>query len=111
MAPDEGEFCFVIEDGEGRSYELEVRSSDDRARDHFQSVWQRLAMGTEWFYNKECPPSPEWVQWKPWKWCDDKRADYAPRQKFVGWCGPHLAGLLNVWPGFPSPHQAGQSSL
>ena len=102
MKTNAGEYCFVVEDLDDQAFEIEILPSDDRAREHFQSVWQRLSMAAEWFYKKEYPPAPEWVTWKPWKWCDDKREAYEPRQKFVAWCGASLVGILNVWPQFPS---------
>jgi hypothetical protein len=105
------EHCFVVEDHDGQSFELEFLPSDSQAREHFQSVWQRLAKCVDWYYKKEQPPAPEWAAWKPWQWCDDKREAYAPRQKYVAWCGSNLAGILNVWPGFPSMHEAGRQTL
>ena len=38
---------------------------------------------------------PGWVGWQPWKWCDDRRTPYQPRQKFVAWCGNNQAGILS----------------
>jgi 8-oxo-dGTP pyrophosphatase MutT (NUDIX family) len=49
-----------------------------------------------------------WVAWRPWNWCDDKREAYALRKKLVAWCGSSLAGILNVWPRFPSVFQEGR---
>ena len=51
------------------------------------------------------------MAWRPWKWCDDKREAYEPRQKFVAWCGSSLAGILNVWPRFPSVFEEGRHTL
>ncbi len=106
-----GKYCFAVEDRDGEAFEIEILPSDDRAREHLQSVWQRLATCAEWYYKKENPPPPGWVAWRPWKWCDDKRDFYEPRQKFVAWCGSSLAGILNVWPRFPSVFEEGRHTL
>ena len=38
-----GKYCFAVEDRDGVAFEIEILPSDDRAREHLQSVWQRLA--------------------------------------------------------------------
>jgi GNAT superfamily N-acetyltransferase len=103
--------CFVVEDAGGTSYELDIARVADRAKQHLQSVWQRLSLAVETWGKIESLVVPGWTQWKPWKWCDDTRAAYQPRQQFVAWCGNTLAGILNVWPGFASVHEAGKDTL
>lgn len=104
-------YSFVVQDASSATYELDMMAPDVRAQKHFQSVWKRLAGGVEECHKLEKLAVPGWVGWKPWDWCQDKRPDYAPRQKFVAWCGSNLAGFLHVWPGFPSSHESGKQTL
>ena len=105
------DFCFVALDPAGQAFELEIVPSDDRAKQYFQTVWQRMSGAVENFHKLSDSQPPGWAAWTPWKWCEDKRTDYAARQKYVAWSGPHLVGLLNVWADFPSIHQSGTSCL
>jgi hypothetical protein len=101
----------VVEDARGDSFELDVVPSNDRAKQHFQSVWQRLSLAVDGMHKIENLDLPGWVGWQPWKWCDDRRVAYQPRQKFVAWCGTAQVGILNVWAGFDSVHEAGERTL
>lgn len=47
MSMGAAEYCFVVEDAKGASFELDIMPSDHRAKQHFQSVWQRLSMAVE----------------------------------------------------------------
>jgi hypothetical protein len=105
------EYCFVVEDARGDSFEMEILPSDERAKKHFQSVWQRLSLAVEGLHKQESLPVPAWTNWQPWKWCEDKRVEYRPRRKYVAWCASNQVGLLNVWAGFPSKHEAGKQTL
>jgi hypothetical protein len=106
------DFCFaVIEEATRRSVELEVRESNDGAKRHFQSVWQRLYVAVQ-EHHKICGRSaPEWSSWKPWDWCQEKKPGYEGRIKFTAWCGDAPAGFLNVWAGFPSAHESDQQVM
>jgi hypothetical protein len=101
----------VVEDAKGDSFELDILPSDGRAKQHFQSVWQRLSLAVEGVHKIEKVALPGWAGWQPWKWCDDQRAAYQPRQKFVAWCGSNQVGILNVWAGFDSVHEPGKKTL
>ena len=111
MSMGAAEYCFVVEDAKGASFELDIMPSDHRAKQHFQSVWQRLSMAVEGMNKIETLVVPGWVAWQPWKWCDDKRVAYQPRQKFVAWCGSNQVGILNVWAGYESVHEPGKKTL
>ena len=105
------QYCFVVEDAQGDSFELDIVPSDDRAKQHFQSVWQRLSLAVEGMHKLERLALPGWAGWQPWKWCDDQRVAYQSRQKFVAWCGSNQVGILNVWAGFDSVNEAGSKTL
>jgi hypothetical protein len=104
-------YCFVVEDAQGDPFELEILPTDERAKQHFQSIWQRLAMALEGVQKIEKIDLPGWASWQPWKWCVDKRSAYLPRQQFVAWCGPNQIGILNLWPDFDSVHDSGKMTL
>ncbi len=100
------DFCFVIvEEATGSSVELDIRESDDVAKRHFESVWQRL-YGSLQKHHEICGrPSPGWTSWKPWDWCRETKPGYEGRVKYTAWCGDAPAGFLNVWENFPSQYQ------
>ncbi|MGL6074451.1 MAG: GNAT family N-acetyltransferase [Fimbriiglobus sp.] len=104
-------YSFVVEDTKGDSFELEIAAADERAKQHFQSVWQRLSLAMEGFHKIEKEPLPGWAEWQPWKWYDERREAYQPRQKYVAWCGNVVVGILNVWAEFSSIHQPGTKTL
>jgi len=98
---DTKESCFAVEDSiDGEYFALEFEEVGERAQEHLQSVWQRLNLALDSHAKKEELAAPNWLSWSPWKWTTDKREAYANRQKYVGWCGSQLAGILNVWPNF-----------
>lgn len=105
------EYCFAVQDTRGDAFELEIHPHDERAKSHFQSVWQRLSATVEAMHKLEQQPLPGWAKWQPWKWCDDKSMAHQPRQKFVAWCGSNQAGFLNVWAGHDSAHESGKKTL
>ena len=93
--------CFAVEVSiDGQFFALEFEEVGERAQEHLQSVWQRLTLAVDSHAKKESIEGPNWLSWSPWKWTTDKREAYADRQKYVGWCGSQLAGILNVWPEF-----------
>ena len=108
----EADYCFVIfEEVSGRSVELDVHAYDDGARQHFQSVWQRLYAGLQG-HHKICDrPAPGWTTWKPWDWGEERKPGYEGRIKYAAWCGDVPVVFLNVWADFPSAHQPGKSVL
>ncbi len=105
------EYCFVVEDDKHNSFELEITLADDRAKKHFQSVWQRLSNAVDGLGKIEGITLPAWAEWTPWKWCEDNREAYQPRQKYVAWCGSNLVGILNVWLNFESSCDPGNRTL
>ena len=108
----EADYCFVILEGaSGRSVELVVRGFDDQARDHFQSVWQRLYLGLQSHHSSCGRPAPSWTAWKPWDWCAERKPGYEARLKYVAWCGDLPVGFINVWPSFQSPLQPNKDVL
>jgi hypothetical protein len=108
----EADFCFVaIEIRSNRPVELTVREYDGAAKEHFQSVWQRL-YGALQKHHKTCKrPPPSWTDWKPWDWCEERKTGYEGRIKYAAWNGDIPAGFLNVWDGFQSVHQSGKKVL
>lgn len=108
----ESDYCFVVvEEPSLRSAVLEIRAYDDVAKQHFQSVWQRLYAGLQG-HHKTCQrPAPLWTSWKPWDWCEEKKPGYEGRSKYVAWCGDIPVGFLNVWTDFSSVHSPGNVVL
>jgi len=108
----EADYCFVaVEMSSGRMVELTLRAYDGEAKQHFQSVWQRL-YGALQNHHKNCNRSaPAWAAWKPWDWCEERKPGYEGRIKYVAWSGDIPVGFLNVWDGFPSVHQPGKTVL
>jgi hypothetical protein len=104
-------YSFVVEDAKGDFFELDITAYDNRAKQHFQSVWQRLSLALDGVRKIETLTMPGWVGWQPWKWCEDRRPAYQPRQTFVAWCGDNQTGILNVWAGFDSVHAPGNKTL
>lgn len=111
-AVQEADYCFaVVEEASGRFAELEVRPYDDRTKQQFQSVWQRLCVALQGHHKICTRAAPAWTTWKPWDWCEERKPGYEGRIKYAAWCGDMLAGFLNVWADFPSAHQAGKVVL
>lgn len=106
------DYCFaVIEEASDRSVELEIRRYDDVAKQHFQSVWQRLYTALQ-NHSKICNRAvPGWALWKPWEWGEQRKTGYEPRNKLAGWCGDIPVGFLNVWADVPSTHQPDKKLL
>jgi ribosomal protein S18 acetylase RimI-like enzyme len=103
--PDPTSFCFIVEVATGdqpwQSAELEIREHDDLAKAHYLGVWHKLYQALQKQYELDKRTAPEWLNWKPGEWCDQKRG-YEPRLKFIAICGPNLVGFLNCWPDIPS---------
>lgn len=111
LSVQESDYFFVIEDADGRSVRLDVRPYDDDGKKHLQSVWKRLFASLQ-EHHKICGrPAAAWTAWKPWDWCEEKKAGYEGRLKYLAWCGNIPIGFLNVWTDFPSVHQAGKKLL
>ena len=111
-AVQEADYLFVaIEEPSGQPTQLEVRAYDDGAKQHFQSVWQRLYKGLQGHHKICSRAAPPWAAWQPWDWCEEKKTGYEGRIKYVAWCGDIPAGFLNVWVDFPSAHQPGKATL
>lgn len=104
-------FEFVVEDHAKEWHLLKFRGYDDAAKPWFSSVWQRMTMALATAHQQANSSSPDWVQWKPWDWCERKRPGYDPRETIVAWCGPQVAGFLNVWAGVPSQFDDSQKTL
>lgn len=62
----ESDFCFVVEDAQGHSVELEIRPHDNLARQHFQGVWKRLSGALQKHHELSSTTHPAWTTWKPW---------------------------------------------
>lgn len=104
--------CFVVRDAKENAYfEVDFALVDDRAQKYLQSVWQRLSLALENYCKIGGQDIPAWVTWTPWKWTEDKRIAYQPRQKFAAWSGPNLLGILNLWNGFSPSGISGEESV
>lgn len=102
---------FVIQDDAQAWHRLDFHSYDAAAKPWFSSVWQRMTAALATAHRQADSTAPDWVQWKPWDWCEQKRPGYESRQTIVAWCGPQVAGFLNVWCGVPSQFDRGQQTL
>jgi len=108
----EQDYWFVVVDEESkRSVEIDIRPYDEGAKFQFQSVWQRL-YGALKEHHKLCGrPVDEWMTWRPWDWCEERKPGYDARTKYAAWAGDITVGFLNVWRDFPSAHDASKSVL
>ena len=107
----EGQFEFVVQDSSETWHRLTFRFYDATAKPWFSTVWQRMATALSTAHQQANSKEPDWVKWKTWDWCEQKRPGYEARQVIVAWCGPQVAGFLNVWGGFASQFDEGQKTL
>lgn len=109
--PELADYEFVVQRAPDEWYVLDILQHEDKARDHYRHVWEKLASVLRKYHGMiEREPAPAWVSWKPGDWCEQQRG-YEGRRKYVAWCGDSVVGFLNVWSGFPSQQQPGRSVL
>ncbi|TWT74057.1 GNAT family N-acetyltransferase [Allorhodopirellula solitaria] len=106
-----GQFIFSVQGSNGDRFALDFRPFDSSAQPWFSSVWQRMSLALQAAHKETGNPVPDWVHWQPWKWCEKTRPGYENRQTIIAWCGPQIAGFLNVWRGFESQFAAGTPTL
>ncbi len=110
-AVQESDYCFVVEDPERSAFLLEFRPHDDRAKQQYLGVWQKMSQALQKHHQLGGGvAAPEWTAWKPGEWCDQRRGN-ENRQQVVAWCGDNLVGFLSIWPNCPSACQPGKSLL
>lgn len=108
----EKDYWFVVVDADSnRSVEIDIRPYDESAKTQFQSVWQRLFSALREHYKLCRRPLDEWMSWRPWDWCEERKPGYEARMKYAAWAGDIAVGFINVWRDFPSAHNAGQNVL
>jgi hypothetical protein len=109
-AVQESDYSFVVEDPQRNAVLLEVRPHDERAKQYYLGVWQKLCQALQKRHQLAGTAAPEWTTWKPGEWCDQRRGN-EKRQQFVAWCGDDLAGFLNLWPDHLSAFQTDKRVL
>jgi hypothetical protein len=101
------DYIFAIMNEQKQVFPLTFEAADLRAKEHFQSIWQRLKSSVEEHFKilartDSSAKPPLWCSWKTWDWCLSARPADAPREMVVAWCGSRMVGFLSFWKDFPS---------
>lgn len=104
-------FVFSVQGSNGDWFVLDFRPYESTTQPWFSSVWQRMSSALQAAHKETENPSPDWVHWQPWKWCEKTKPGYENRRTFIGWVGPQIAGFMNVWAEFESQFEHGKPTL